>query len=416
MSTQHTKQLLALFGSLFMILILLVVPFMVVLAKPGPATTPAPAPAPSPPPGPIKIGLLAPLTGPFSSFAREIKLGAQLAFEQVGWKVADRRIELIVEDSEAKPDVGLQKVRKLVESDRVHILTGFGHSGVVLAARDYVVAHKIPVVIGFADVPAITKEKGSKYIFRTSWTSTQNEIPLMPYVYQKLGIRTIVIVSADFVVGHEKADGVKAAFEKVGGKVIEEIYPAFGTTDFSPYLTKIKGMKGVDAVWVFEPGSSGIHFVRQWGEYAVGKKIRLIGSGGTFEESNIRELREAGDAVVGVICTTAYHHSIDTPQNRRFVEAYKKISGGKPPETGTESSYDAALLIIEGIKATKGEVEDVPKLLEAFKTAKIDAPRGPFRLDKNQNPVCDMVVLRIEKVAGNVVRTVIDRVPEVGQD
>jgi branched-chain amino acid transport system substrate-binding protein len=370
-------------------------------------------PGPTAPAEPIKIGLMTALTGSFSSFGIQLKLGTQTAFDEVGWQVANRPIQLIIEDDQANPDVAVQKVRKLVESDRVHILTGVCHGGVALAIRDYVVDQKIPFVFSMAAVRDLTKAKASEYIFRTSWTDTQSEVPLMPYAYEKLGIRTIVAVSTDYVTGREKVAGIKAAFEKVGGKVLEEVYTPFGTTDFSPYLTKIKGMKGIDAAWVFEPGSAGIQFVRQWGEYGLGKEMKLIGSTASFGQSF---LEQEGDVALGAVISDTYTHTIDSSENRKFVEAYEKISGGAVPESPSEAAYDAGKLIIEAIKACKGNVEDVPKLLEALKTAKIKAPRGPFRLDEYQNVVCDMLILKVERVQGELVRNVIARIPDVGQD
>src|SRR5262249_37520018 len=101
----------------------------------------APTPAPG---GPITIGVPAPPTGPFATYARDIIDGARLYSDEVGGQLGRRKLEMVVEDYQTKPDVALTKIRKLVERDRAQAVVGLVLSAAALAVKDYVNAQKVP--------------------------------------------------------------------------------------------------------------------------------------------------------------------------------------------------------------------------------------------------------------------------------
>ena len=115
---------------------------LVSLAALAAAITPAAAQAP-----PIKIGVVLPLTGSFAQTSEEAVVGMKMYFDEIGNQVAGRPIQLIIEDEQNRPDVGLTKARKLVENDKVHMLAGFGSSAVALAVNEYAREKKIPMII-----------------------------------------------------------------------------------------------------------------------------------------------------------------------------------------------------------------------------------------------------------------------------
>src|SRR3989454_131659 len=126
-------------------------------------------------PAPVKIGMLVPLTGVFTRNGREAVDGARLYLDEVGWKVEGRPIELLVEDYEGKPDVGLTKARKLVERDGVHMLKGIVSSAVGLAVAAYAKDRKIPVIVSAdfgASALTVPGPLLNPYIFRWSQSGT----------------------------------------------------------------------------------------------------------------------------------------------------------------------------------------------------------------------------------------------------
>lgn len=356
---------------------------------------------------PVKVGLLVPYTGVFASCGQDITRGMELYLDEVGWQAAGKEIKLIREDTEMNGQVGLQKARRLVESERVDILTGVVSSTVAYAIRDYVVGNKTPFIISNAGATGLTREKGSRYIFRVSFANGQYEYPLGTYAYDKLKIRKAVVMAPDYAAGHEKADGFMDGFRAAGGEVVQEIYPKLGTTDFGPYLAQLKD---ADAVWAHFSGSDSIRFVKQYAEYGLKAKMPLLGSGDLLDESS---LPSQGDAAVGVLTALHYSAVLNTPENKKFVNSYR-AKYGEDPNMFAEQGYVAAIVIVEALEACRGDVKDTEKLLDCIRKVEFNAPRGPFRFEQaTQNVVFNTYIRRTEKRDGLLVNTVIETIPDV---
>lgn len=357
--------------------------------------------------GPVKIGMLVSYTGSFASCGQDITRGAELYLDEVGWKVAGRPIKLFKEDTEMNGQVGLQKARRLVESEKIDILTGIVSSTVAYAIRDYIVANKIPLVIANAGATGLTREKGSRYIFRVSFANGQFEYPMGSYAYQKLKLRKVVVMAPDYAAGHEKANGFMSGFKDAGGEIIQEIYPKLGTTDYGPYLAQIKN---ADAVWVHFSGSDSIRFVKQYAEYGLKEKMPLLSSGDLVDESS---LPYQGDAAVGILSSHHYSAALDTDENRQFVKKYLNRYG-EVPNMFAEQGYVAARVIVTALEATGGDTADTEKLLDAIRKVRFNAPRGPFKFDpQTQNVIFNTYIRRVEKKDGRLVNTVLEIVPDV---
>jgi branched-chain amino acid transport system substrate-binding protein len=110
-----------------------------------------------------------------------------------------------------------------------------------------------------------------------------------------------------------------------------------------------------------------------------------------------------------------YSAAVDTPANRRFAKAFEAKTG-RVPSHYAEKCYTNARWIAEAIKAIDGKAEDRERLLVALKAVTIkDAPRGPLVMDKYDNPIENIYIRKVEKVAGRLQNTVIVTIPNVGQ-
>src|SRR5262250_1125650 len=211
-----------------------------------------PRTAVSQPLGPVKIGLIVPLTGVFTRNGREVLDGTRMYFDEIGWKVSGRPIELLVEDYEGKPDVGLTKARKLVERDGVHMLKGIVSSAVGLAVAGYAKEKKIPVIVS-ADfgVSSLTVPGPllNSYIFRWSQSGTGPGQAAADWAYKNAGWRKVVTIGSDYVGGLVVNGSFARVFCSLGGRVIQELWPPLGTPDFAPFITQID--RSADAVIVF---------------------------------------------------------------------------------------------------------------------------------------------------------------------
>ena len=362
---------------------------------------------------PIKIGLLNALTGPLALNGSEINEGVKLYWEdEMANQVAGRPVRLIVEDTEAKPDVGLTKTRKLVEFDRVHVILGPVSSAVAVAIRDYLSERKVPLIITQATANALTAEKASPTIFRSAMSSYQQEAAGGYYVAAKLGHKRIAVVALDYVAGHEQAEGFIKTFLESGGQSVERVYFPLGTVDVAPYVTKIQSKaQDFDAVVGILWGPSAPQWLKAWQEYGLKGKLPLLTLGETVSESY---LRSVGDAALGIVSWFTYSPVLDTAENKRFVQAFNK-KYGKDPVYNNHLGYLAGKVGGEAMKAVNGNVEDQARFLDALRRVRFEAPGGAFRFDDKQNAIIPTYIRRVEKVGGRLQNTVLDVVPDVDQ-
>ncbi len=356
---------------------------------------------------PVKIGLVVPYTGVFASNGFDITKGIELFFDEVGWKAGGRDIQLIKEDDEMSGQIGLQKTRRLIEGEKIDILTGVVSSTVAYAIRDYVVGNEVPFIIANAGATDLTREKKSKYIFRVSFANGQFEYPFGGYVYNKLGIHKVVVMAPDYAAGHEKATGFMDGFKAAGGEIVQEIYPKLGTTDYGPYFTQIKK---ADAIWVHFSGSDSIAFVKQYAEYGMKDKYPLLSSGDLVDESSLIYQK---DAALGIISSHHYSAALKTKENQEFVKKFK-AKYNESPDMFSEQGYVAAKVIYEALEKTKGNTQDKEAFLSAVRSIQLNVPRGPFRFDPvSQNVVFNTYVRTVEKIGGEYMNTVIETIPNV---
>jgi branched-chain amino acid transport system substrate-binding protein len=362
---------------------------------------------------PIKIGVLNSITGPLAVNGSEINEGIKLYWEdEMSNQVAGRAVRLIVEDDEAKPDVGLTKMRKLVESDKVHLVLGPVSSAVAVAFRDYVHERKVPTIITQATANNLTNEKASPILFRSAMSSYQQEAAGGWYVAAKLNHKKIAVVGLDYVAGHEQTDGFIKTFMESGGQSAEKVLMPLGAMDVAPYIARVQAKAGeLDAVVAILWGPSAPQWVKAWQEYGLKGKLPLLALGETVSESYFRTV---GDSALGVVSWMSYTPTIDTAENKRFVQAFAK-KYKKEPVYNNHLGYLAGKASGEALKAVNANVEDQARFLDALRKVRFEAPGGNFRFDDKQNAVIPTYIRRVEKVGGKLQNTVFDVVQDVDQ-
>jgi len=286
--------------------------------------------------GPIKIGFITPLSGGFVANGKDMLMGFQLYLEEIGYQVAGRKIELLVEDDEAIPATSLTKTRKLVEKDGVHMMAGGLVASTGYALVPYIESKEIPMFYPIMANDDLTQRKISKWIVRTGWSCSQPNHPLADYAYNILKFRKVSCIAYDFAFGWESMGGFQKVFEDMGGKVLQKIWPPMTTQDFSPYLAQIS--KEADAVYALFSGRATMQFVKQYQEFGLKGKIPLIGGGTVTDE---HALPSMGDEAIGIITALHYSEALDNPVNKKFVKAFREMAK-KPASYYSEGSYTAA--------------------------------------------------------------------------
>jgi len=362
----------------------------------------------------LRIGFLAPMTGPFAQVGRDMVNGFEMYLEGVKHNLGGANVKFIVEDTQGKPPVAVLKAEKLIRQDQVHMFVGG-----LLASTGYALA---PVssrdkVVYIASVPAaddLTQRESAKYpyVVRTGWTSSQPTQPFGQWACEQ-GYKRVVAIGADYAFGYETIGGFQRTFEDCGGKIIQKIWPPIGTIDFGPYIPTIK--QDADAIFTLMVGPMSLQFPKQLA--AAGNKKPVIGGGTSYDEFSLPFM---GDEVIGHVSALQYSAALDTPKNAEFVEKYR-AKYGKVPSYYSESNYTTAEMINEVMKQAKGTWPGTEEFVKRIASLKIDAVRGPVSFDELRNPVQNIYVKKVEKKKmfgydkDELWNTVIKTYPAVGQ-
>jgi branched-chain amino acid transport system substrate-binding protein len=342
---------------------------------------------------PIRIGVLNSFSGAIA-YAAENNLNAMmLYFDSIGWTVAGRKIELVKEDDQFSAQVGLQKAKKLIEGDNVDLLVGVQASNVALAVLNYMKQRNAFYIVSGAGADAVTWDR-YPYLFRTSLSSFQLSDPMAGWVFENLA-KEVVTTASDYAGGRDVIAQFKGPFLKRGGKVIKEIFPPLGTTDFSAYLTDIKSISP-PATYNFMPGTDALRFMQQYDEFGLKEKTPLTG----YALVDSLTLKALGRAVLGVVTSTIYTDTVDNPESKAFVAAYRSKYNDYP-DLFSDYGFVAARVIGEALTAVDGDASDKDKLAEAMIKVAFDAPRGRFRFDPvTHNPIQDVYICKGAELEG----------------
>jgi len=361
------------------------------------------------PKAPLKVGVILPFVDIYAVLGESIRDAMKLYFESVNNEAGGRKIELVIEDTEMKPDVGLQKSRKLVEQDKVDLVTGIVSSGVAAAVRDFYDSTQTILIISNAGENSLTRAKKSKYIFRTSFTNWQPNWPLGKWAYENVAKKVFVSVP-DYAAGKDMMNAFLNSFQAAGGEVVKTQftpYPNMG--DPAPFITDIKN-SDPPMVFSFYSGGAAVTFVKAYAQFGLAGKIPLVGPG-FLVESDV--LPAQGDAALGIKNTMHWAPTLDTPENKKFMEDFKKKTG-KDANVFAVQGFDTARVIVEAVNAVQGNTQDKEKFLEALRAVKFKGPRGDFRFDpKTQNVIQHIYLREVKKVDGTLTNVVIQDLGEV---
>jgi branched-chain amino acid transport system substrate-binding protein len=263
----------------------------------------------------VRVGLILPMTGPFTSTGKQIEAAVRLYSQQNGAAVAGKKIELILRDDAAVPDNTKRLAQELIVNHQVGFVAGFGTTPTALAVAPLSVEAKIPQIVMAAATSVVTER--SPYIVRSSFAQAQPVVIIADWAH-KNGIKKVVTVVSDFAPGYDSETFFKDAFTKAGGQVIESIRVPLQNPDFAPFLQRAADVSP-DGLFVFVPAGQAGALIRQFVQRGLDKSgVRLFGAGDITDDDLLNGM---GDAVIGTV--TAYFYSAAHPseKNKAFVAA-----------------------------------------------------------------------------------------------
>lgn len=337
----------------------------------------------------IIIGEYGSLTGTTATFGISTKNGVEMATDEVNKAggVLGKKVRVIVEDDQGKPEEAQTVVTKLVNKDRVISVIGEVASSRSLAAAPVCQQNRIPMITPSSTNPRVTQI--GEYIFRVCFIDPFQGLVMAKFASNTLKLKNVAIlrdIRNDYSVG--LADVFIENFKKMGGNIVADESYSEGDTDFSAQLTSIKS-KNPQAIFV--PG-----YYTEVGLIArqarkLDMTIPLMGGDG-WDSPKLWEI--GGEALNG--CFYSNHYSVDdpSPSIQKFVTAYK-TRYNQVPDAIAALGYDAAQILFDAFRrANTTEPAKVRDMLA--QTKNFSGVTGKITLDQNRNAVKPAVVLRVE--------------------
>lgn len=329
---------------------------------------------------PLKVGFMLPYSGTFAKLGKVVDDGFRLYVEKQGGSLGGRRIEFVQVDDESKPESATDNMNRLVGREKADVVVGTVHSGVAMAMVKVARDTNTALIIPNAGVNEATGPMCAPHIFRTSFSNWQVCQPMGKVMFDE-GRRKVVTITWRYAAGTQMIDAFKEGFTKAGGTIVEDLALPFPEVEFQALVTRIATLKP-DAVFAFFAGGGAVKFVKDYAAAGLTKSIPLYGAGFLTDGT----LPAQGADANGIRTTLHYADNLDNAANKSFLEAFKAKTG-QDGDIYAVQGWDAAALLAEGLKATKGDWAARAQATAAMRAARFDSPRGPLSFNRAGNPV-----------------------------
>ena len=356
----------------------------------------------------VKIGLVIPTTGIFSTNGRQISTAVKAFMDVNGATAGGRKVEILIRDDTGSPDLAKRLAQELVVRDHVSFLAGFGNTPAALAVAPIATQARTPQIVMVA-ATSIIPEK-SPYIVRSAQTIPQIAAVAGDWAARNNIKRAVSIVS-DYGPGLDAEDWFSKRLEAAGGKVLDKLRAPLASPEFGPFLQRVKDL-APDAVFVFVPTGAGIVFMRQFADRGLaGAGVKLLAMSDVMDDELLNQI---GDPAVGAVSIGPYSASHDSAENKAFLAAFYKANNKEfRPNIVSVSAYDGMKLIYDALNATKGAT-DGDALVNAMKGASFKSARGPIAIDPaTRDIVQNIYVRKVERIDGELWNSEFETIPAV---
>ena len=334
---------------------------------------------------PIKVGVMYSTTGTIAIVEKSLQDATFLAIEQINtgtgpWEangagIAGRKIEKVVVNPDSNWDLYNQMSKRLIDEDQVVCVLGC-----------YTSASRKSVLPVFEEKDSLLYypvyyegNECSSNVFYTGAAPNQQITDSIPYCHDNFGPKGFFIGS-DYIYPKESNRIAKAELEKIGGTVVGDEYAALGTTEFITIINKIKSAKP-DFVLSNLVGDSIPAFYRQFKDAGITAEDIPIMAYPTTEE----EIQAMGpEYSAGHYSSFNYFQSVNTPENKLFVEQFKAMFGNGRVTNGVmEAAYLQTFFMAQAMKDVleKGGELNTGTLREATRGQEFNAPQGKVKMD-----------------------------------
>ena len=349
----------------------------------------------------IKVGIILTYSGPDASIGEAIDRGAELFLKLHGSDLPPGvELQLIKRDETGPtPDVAQRLARELIVREGVQILTGGQWTPNVSAIAPLVTEAGIPYVVMSSGTASTTRL--SPFMVRVAFTTWQHSYHMGKWAATNGLTRASTIVS-DYAAGVDAEAAFVRGFTDAGGTIVSSVRAPLRTADYVPFLERVR-RDNPPALFGFNPGGpEATRFIKAYDDLGLATQgIQLIGPNAIVPDD---ELKNMGDAAVGVISASHYSASGDRAANRTFVSEWKQAYGQESlPNYFAVGGWDGMGAIVHAIRAQNGELEAgrTRELLSNWSNP--DSPRGPMRIDpETRDVIHNIYIRRVENVDGEL--------------
>ena len=383
-------------------------------AAPTQAPTEAPTAAPTEPPvtrltcaEPVKIGLITDATGALAIYGahilRSFMLGMEYATGATGsagevfnlaaaqentFQLEDCQIIVYVRDDQSNPENTATIARELIDVQGVNILVGTTSSGATATLQGIALENSIPLIVAPAAANDITGVNFNEYTFRTSRNNYQDAMNECLYLTKQYS--TFIQIAPDYAFGRGSATAFRDACTLGGGTfVADDIFAPLDTTDFTPYMEQVAD-SGAESYIVTWAGSGFVPLMQAATDQGVTETMAL---GATFIDNVLMPIWY-GNAI-GSTSGILYHYSAPNNPANDFLKAQDKARYGVMPDLFDADGMNAAILAIEAIKATNGDVSGAA-LVAVMEGMSFEGPKGTIYIRPEDHvAIQDMYILKL---------------------
>ena len=325
-----------------------------------------------------KIGMITTLSGGGAGLGVDVRDGFMLAMEQAGRD----DIEVVIEDDQRKPESAVQIADRMIQSEKVDIMTGIIWSNLAMAVVPAATAQGVFYLSPNAGPSALAGKRCHENYFNVAWQNDNLHEAAGAYA-NDAGLKNSYILAPNYPAGKDALTGYKRMYQ---GDLAGETYTKLGQTDYAAEIAQIRA-SGADSVYFFLPGGMGISFLKQYADSGV--DLPVVGPAFSFDQGI---LQAVGGAALGIKNTSQWNKDLDNPANTSFVAAFEQ-KYERLPSLYASQGYDTANLILSALD--KASVDDKDAFRAALKAAEFDSVRGDFKFGDNHHPIQNIYVREV---------------------
>ena len=323
----------------------------------------------------IKIGVPTAITGGYALLGSQAQRTCRLVQKMVNAKggVIGRPVEFLYQDTAGDPAAAVRKSQELVERDGCRILTG-----VIVSSEAAAMLPKLEewnaVFISHGNGDGrLTAELYVPRFFRANTSAPMGARALALYL-RDTPQQKFMAIASDAAWGRSSNKAFEEQIKKVGKNLVDQVFAPVANKDYSPYITKIM-QSGAEGCYVALQGDEARAFYSQAQQYKLPQRVQFYTE--IVAQADIKVL---GKDAIGLMGSSRYPITYDIPENKTFLEAFRKEHPNELPDWTDGEMYQALMVLFAGIEKAKSD--EPMKIVAAMEDLEVKSVKGPIKMRK----------------------------------